>query len=55
MTTDHDEYVSYEIVIEAQLDRLHVKVHPHAAIAVGGNQDMWRTKGAQYTWNVKHE
>jgi transposase len=34
-------------------DASHVKVHPHAAGAVGGNQDMKRTKGgstAKYTW-----
>jgi len=27
------------------IDASHVKVHPHAAGAVGGNQDMGRTKG----------
>jgi transposase len=27
------------------IDATHVKVHPHAAGAVGGNQDMERTKG----------
>jgi len=27
------------------IDASHVKVHPHAAGAVGGNQDMERTKG----------
>ena len=34
------------------IDASYVKVHPHAAGAVGGNQDMWRTKGgstARYT------
>jgi hypothetical protein len=28
------------------IDATHVKVHPHAAGAVGGNQDMTRSKGA---------
>ena len=31
----------------------HIKVHPHASGAVGGNQDMSRTKGGltlRYTW-----
>lgn len=35
------------------IDASHVKVHPHAAGAVGGNQDMERTKGGlipRYTW-----
>jgi len=35
------------------IDASHVKVHPHAAGAVGGNQDMARTKGGstpRYTW-----
>ena len=35
------------------IDASHVKVHPHAAGAVGGNQTMGRTKGgstARYTW-----
>ena len=35
------------------IDATHVKVHPHAAGAVGGNQDMSRTKGGsipRYTW-----
>ncbi len=27
------------------IDASHIKVHPHAAGAVGGNQDMERTKG----------
>jgi len=27
------------------IDATHIKVHPHAAGAVGGNQDMSRTKG----------
>ena len=35
------------------IDASHVKVHPHAAGAVEGNQDMGRTKGGsipKYTW-----
>ena len=35
------------------IDTSHCKVHPHAAGAVGGNQDMERTKGGltqKYTW-----
>ena len=35
------------------IDATHVKVHPHAAGAVGGNQDMSRTNGGltpRYTW-----
>jgi len=35
------------------IDGSHVKVHPHAAGAVGGNQDMSITKGGsipRYTW-----
>ena len=35
------------------IDASHVKVHPHAAGAKGGNQDMGRTKGGstpRYTW-----
>jgi len=35
------------------IDASHVKVHPHAAGAKGGNQDMGRTKGgstARYIW-----
>ena len=35
------------------IDASHVKVHPHAAGAVGGNQDMARTKGGltrKYIW-----
>lgn len=35
------------------VDASHVKVHPHAAGAKGGNQDMGRTKGgstARYIW-----
>jgi hypothetical protein len=35
------------------IDASHVKVHPHAAGARGGNQDMARTKGGstqRYTW-----
>jgi transposase len=31
------------------IDASHIKVHPHAAGAIGGNQEMGRTKGAQYT------
>ena len=27
------------------IDASHVKVHPHACGAIGGNQDMGRTKG----------
>ena len=30
------------------IDASHCKVHPHAAGAKGGNQDMSRTKGAQH-------
>jgi len=35
------------------IDASHIKVHPHAAGAVGGNQDMGRTKGGstpRYIW-----
>ena len=35
------------------IDASHIKVHPHAAGAVGGNQDMSRTKGGstpKYIW-----
>lgn len=35
------------------IDATHAKVHPHAAGAVGGNQDMSRSKGGstpRYTW-----
>jgi transposase len=35
------------------IDASHIKVHPHAAGAKGGNQDMARTKGGstpKYTW-----
>ena len=35
------------------IDASHIKVHPHAAGAVGGNQDMGRTKGGstpKYIW-----
>ena len=35
------------------IDASHIKVHPHAAGARGGNQDMDRTKGGstpRYTW-----
>ena len=30
------------------IDASHCKVHPHAAGAIGGNEDMGRTKGAQH-------
>lgn len=35
------------------IDATHIKVHPHAAGACGGNQDMGRTKGGsipRYIW-----
>jgi len=35
------------------IDTSHIKAHPHATGAVGGNQDRTRTKGgsiARYTW-----
>jgi hypothetical protein len=35
------------------IDASHIKVHPHAAGACGGNQDMGRTKGGsiqRYIW-----
>jgi transposase len=35
------------------IDASHIKVHPHASGARGGNQDMGRTKGGsiqRYTW-----
>lgn len=35
------------------IDASHIKVHPHASGAVGGNQDMSRTKGGstqKYIW-----
>lgn len=35
------------------IDATHIKVHPHAAGAVGGNQDMSRSKGGsipRYIW-----
>lgn len=35
------------------IDATHIKVHPHAAGAVGGNQEMGRTKGGSiqnYIW-----
>ena len=35
------------------IDATHCKVHPHAAGAIGGNQDMGRTKGGstrRYIW-----
>ena len=42
--------VDYEWLM---IDASHIKVHPHAAGARGGNQDMERTKGGltqRYTW-----
>ena len=39
------------------IDASHCKVHPHAAGAVGGNQDMERTKGGstpRYIWPWMH-
>jgi hypothetical protein len=42
--------VDYEWLM---IDASHIKVHPHAAGAVGGNQDMGVTKGGSiqsYTW-----
>ena len=42
--------VDYEWLM---IDASHIKVHPHAAGAKGGNQDMERTKGGStpsYTW-----
>jgi transposase len=47
-----------QIVTEADyewlmIDATHIKVHPHAAGAVGGNQDMTRSKGGstqRYIW-----
>ena len=35
------------------IDGSHIKVHPHASGAIGGNQDTSRTKGGltqKYTW-----
>ena len=35
------------------IDASHIKVHPHATGAIGGNQAMGRTKGGstpRYTW-----
>jgi len=35
------------------IDASHIKVHPHGTGAVGGNQDMGKTKGGstpKYTW-----
>ena len=46
----HWDYI-LEVLIEepdfewSMIDASHCKVHPHAAGAVGGNQDMERTKG----------
>ena len=47
-----------QLIIEPEfewlmIDASHIKVHPHAAGAVGGNQDMSRTKGGltqSYIW-----
>jgi transposase len=44
------EYILAEIIDDPDMEWLmidgsHCKVHPHAAGAVGGNQDMERTKG----------
>jgi transposase len=42
--------VDYEWLM---IDATHIKVHPHAAGAVGGNQDMSRSKGGstpRYIW-----
>jgi len=48
-----------EILIDApdfewlMIDASHIKVHPHGAGAVGGNQDMGKTKGGsipKYIW-----
>ena len=39
------------------IDASHSKVHPHASGAIGGNQDMSRTKGGlipRYTWPWMH-
>jgi transposase len=46
----HWEYILEELIEEPDfewlmIDASHCKVHPHAAGAVGGNQDMERTKG----------
>jgi len=35
----------WDDILAELIDASHVKVHPHAAGAVGGNQDMERTKG----------
>ncbi len=52
------EYILETLVQEPDyewlmIDGSHCKVHPHAAGAVGGNQDMGRTKGGliqRYIW-----
>ena len=36
------------------IDASHVKVHPHAAGAVGGNQDMGKTKGGLIQRYILH-
>jgi transposase len=46
----HWEYILESLIDEPDyewlmIDATHIKVHPHAAGAVGGNQDMGRTKG----------
>jgi transposase len=46
-------FVDEEDFVWLMMDASHVKVHPDAAGAVGGNQDMERSKGgstARYTW-----
>ena len=47
---NHWEYILEQLIDEPDfewlmIDATHCKVHPHAAGAVGGNQDMSRTKG----------
>ena len=52
------EYILEQLIDEPDMEWLmidasHCKVHPHAAGAVGGNQDMERTKGGstpRYIW-----
>ena len=46
----HWEYILEALIDEPDfewlmIDATHIKVHPHAAGAEGGNQDMGRTKG----------
>jgi transposase len=46
-------FVNEEDFIWLMIDASHVKCHPDASGAVGGNQDMERTKGGltpRYTW-----